>query len=315
MKYPKNYNCTQNELYAVCAQGWEVCNQNIAAFTAFKPKYNAAFVQERKDEIGAVMRLADNFKRSAAQELLRLTLSNEANKCLVLWRMLKSYIEEAWPGVEQSAMLKSAGISAYREAYKYRWEACMHLVTSAEIFAREQEAVLSAGNNMPENFISAISEQQAAYKKAYDAFLDSLNKGSMLTRDKVDANNKLYKELNSMFSDARILFKGQETLLKQFSFKTMLNQISGPGTAGIKGFIAGLPEPVDMQPGLEMKLLESGKEAMLESDGAYRFSQIAAGAYTLQLKADGYQTLSIPVNVNTGSFTLLNLVMEPEARV
>jgi len=293
----------------VCARGWESCSQQIDRFTAFKPRYTAAYVAERLSEIEQAARRPDRDKRSSQQELLRLALKAEALKSLSLWRKLQSHIEEAWSETEWASRLKAAGQGYYRDAGKMKWEACQSLMVSADSFVREHTAELQANQNMGAEFLEAVNAGLQAYQNAYKAFLESQRFREEGTGVKREANNKLYADLNVMFSDARQIFKDDAVKLKQFVFMTLLNQVSGPGTAGLKGFIAGLPEPVDVHPGLELKLLESGKTAQIGEDGAYRFSQVAAGNYTLLVKADGFQTQSLLVVVNTGSFTLLNVSM------
>ena len=311
----KNYNCTQAELYAVCALGWESFGQNIEKFSSMKPKYTDAFLAERKAELEQVMLMHNHFQRSSVHESMRIELKQMAEKGLGMWKVLQSHIREAFPGENRKAKMRGAGQDFFDAAYAFKWEACQNLLLSGNTFIREHSVDLLAKNNMDPAFPEAFAAQLQAFNTLYLKYLDTVKQGELNTRSKTEANNKLYNELRSMFADARILFKGNDAMLKLFSFSAMLNQISGPGTAGLKGFIAGLPEPVDVHPGLELKLLESGKTAQIGEDGAYRFSQVAAGNYTLQVKADGFQTLSLPVTVNTGSFTLLNVAMEPEARV
>ncbi len=310
MKSIKAYNCTQSELYAMCASGWESCNENLAAFASLKPKYTSEFIEARKAEIAEVTRIPDRYKRVARQEMLRMNLKTEAGKCLKVWKKLRSHIQEAWPGDESSPMLKSAGMAIYREAYKLKWEAVHNLIVSVDTFIKENTEKLQAGNNMSASFAAEVSALSDAFASAYFAFLDSLKLKEQTTARKISANNKLYRELNAMFSDARLLFDSEDKLLKQFNFKALLIQISGPGTAGINGSISLGGLNPDELPDIELELMENKEKADIEDDGSFRFSQMAAGPYTLKLTADGYAEQIIPVVVQTGVYTKLKLELK-----
>ena len=311
----KNFKCTQQELYAVCALGWESFSQNLEQFSTLKPKYTQAYLEAQKANLDAVMRMHNHYQRAAFQESLRIDLKQSAEKGHAMWRLLQSHIKEAFPGEHQKTRIKASGQAFYTEAIKFKWEACQNLFITGETFIREHSAELMTNENMDPKFPEAYSEQLRAFNTLYIRYLDSVKQGELKTRDKTEANNQLYRTLLSMFTDARILFKGNDAMLKQFNFTAMLNQVSGPGSSGIKGYLSNGNLLVAELPGLSLTLLETGKKAQVNEDDAFRFAQIAAGNYTVLVEADGYVSQSIPVTVNTGSFTLLNIVMEPEERV
>jgi hypothetical protein len=308
----KNFNCTQQELYSVCALGWESCSQHLEKFTSLKPKYSPAFIQARRDEIEAIRKMPDRYRRAASQELLRLELKKQAGSCLDAWRNLQSHIREAWTTVEQqNSCMKSAGLAYYRDAYKMKWEACQSLMISAVEFIRENSAQLLANENMNAGFPDIFSALAKGFNDSYAKYFDSVKKAELDTEAKRKANVKLRKDLMSMFADAKMIFKNEPAMLKMFTFESVLLQVSGPGTAGIKGLISNGAVPVGSIPGLELILAETGEEAAIDEDGTYRFSQMAAGTYTLKVTAPGYKEQSIPnVVVNTGTYTVLNLELE-----
>jgi len=76
----KKFKCTQIELYAVCTQGWNYCQENLPAFAAIKSKYTPEFVAERLAEVDSVSRMLNSRHRSAAQGILRMALKKEAGE-------------------------------------------------------------------------------------------------------------------------------------------------------------------------------------------------------------------------------------------
>jgi hypothetical protein len=116
-----------------------------------------------------------------------------------------------------------------------------------------------------------------------------------------------------MFADARIIFKHDEIILKQFMFDAQLNLVSGQSGAGIKGMINNGQIPVHLIKDLTLTLPEHGEEAYINEDGTYRFSQLAAGTYSILVKAAGYKEQLISnIIVNTGAFSIFNITLVPE---
>lgn len=312
MKTIKMFPCTQIELYTVCTQAWTYCKNNLALFTAIKPKYTEAYVAERVAEIENISRRPNQRQRLATITLMRLAMKEESDKCLLAWKRLRRHILEAWPEAEAAVYLKTAGEESYREAYNMRWEACLDLIKSADSFIKTHQETLKANNNMAEQFAAEVEALVLSYSKAYRTYLDSLGDAGIETGKKQDACNKLYKDLMAMFEDAKLIFRGDRRALRQFNFTALLSQISGTGMAGIKGVVSSGREDVAEIPGLELKLEETGIIADIEDDGSYRFSPIAAGKYTLVAKADGYITQRHEVNVNVGSFSMWNVELVKE---
>jgi len=303
------FNCTQQELYAVCTLGWESCSQHLAKFSSFKPKYTAAFIEAKKAEISETTNMHDSYQRASVTELMRLSLKEQANLCVKAWRKLQLHIQEAWPAEQHKIRLKSAGQAYYSAAYNYSWEACQGLMNSASTFIKANAEVLTAGDNMAPAFVEEFDALYKSFSQAYQQYLDGGKKAGIKTDEKLNANNHLHKELMSMFRDAKAIFSGQAAMEKLFTFEQVLLQVSGPGVAGIKGTVSSSKPFIEVIPGLEVSIVETGAKAALDENGKFQFSQLGAGTYTLWIKALGHQDQRLTVNVNTGTYTTQNILL------
>lgn len=313
MSIAKNYPCTQPELYAACTAGWSSCNQYLTKFTDLKPKYTPEYVAARLAEITAVSRIPDRYVRSSRQEQDRVNLVGQVQKCLDKWRLLRHAIEEFWPAQEQDLALKSAGLPYFTESTSQRWESCSSLLGNAEAFISANLDKVSSVEVLGPKYAEDFSADVKVFRDLLGKFIDRQNHAGKDTEDKIKADNKLYADLRSMFKDARILFRNEEALLKLFQFDLLVNRISGVGTAGIKGMVSNGQLPAAEIEGLKLTLAETGEEAQVDEDGAYRFGRVPVGTYTLQVSAPGYKSQVIPsVVVKPGTYSTLNIKLEPD---
>ncbi|MES2619257.1 MAG: carboxypeptidase-like regulatory domain-containing protein, partial [Bacteroidota bacterium] len=119
-------------------------------------------------------------------------------------------------------------------------------------------------------------------------------------------------DLVKMFADAKVIFRGDAVKTKKFSFSSLLDVMSGKSGAGIKGLISNGQMPVSQIESLVISLQENGDEAYIDDAGNYRFTQLAAGTYSLLVEAEGYETQVIPaVVVNSGAFSIKNITLKP----
>lgn len=305
------YNCTQQELYAVCTHAWNICSQHIEKFKALKARYSQEFIQARLAEIEAAKAIADRGRRSAAQDELRTALKKQVGLSLEAWKTLKGHIQDAWPAEEVEAKLKAAGQEFYVPAIQGKWEATMALMDSGSLFVAANAARMQENQNMPETFAAGFQSIRDAFKAAYEAFLMNGKDKAVLINQKREANNNIYIELMRMFRDGQLAFRGDEAMQAQFVFEAMLIHVSGQGVAGIRGLVSvggKRKEPVE---GLTLSIVETGETTEPDDDGRYAFSQLAAGTYTLKVTAPGYtEQLISNIVVSTGTYKIQNVEMK-----
>ena len=137
-----SYNCSQAALYQVGRNVYQSLTDNLAAFTAFKGKYLAAYVTAGLAEITAAEALLDFQARSAQAEVNYINLVNQLGVCTDLWQNLKRYIVDAYVVAEQKPRLEEAGSLNYDKATRKDWDAAKALLLAAKNFITAHTAAL-----------------------------------------------------------------------------------------------------------------------------------------------------------------------------
>ncbi|MEZ4805382.1 MAG: carboxypeptidase-like regulatory domain-containing protein [Bacteroidia bacterium] len=308
----KKFNCTQKELFAVCMLGWETCNQQIEKFTAFKSKYSSEFISERQNEIKTVMAMPGRGRRSAKQALLRLDVRRTNDKCTLAWRKLRSYIEEVWVDEDLKAYLQDAGSDFEEDARRYKFDSTQLLMTTAELMLLENKDEILSNKNMTEEFIKEFQALKEEFVSKYNTYLETNKLSHYNTNYVMEAMNKLYVDLMSMFSDAKLALFDEPELLKLFVFDFLLSTVSSSGWAGIKGSISSSDSRTINFDDVLVSLKETGEIADIEEDGRYQFSQLSSGIYTIEVNAEDYESQVLEgVEVKVGSYNIENIVLVP----
>jgi hypothetical protein len=308
----RNYACTQRELYAVCASGWENCQRNLEKFSAFRPIYNPELIERRMNEIEAVSMMPHKNLRAAEQGFARIALKNKLSECHTIWKKLRMTVPEIWPEDQHEMHYKSMGDDFFPESRKMKWEACTGLMDSAVEYVQKHAAILQSNPLLGPAFVDELRTLAGDLKSLLKAYLRSMKEYGKGGEEKEKASNLLFKDLKYMFADARLIFTHDPVMLKDFSFDIQQDLVSGSSGSGIKGTISAGKVPLNKIADLYLVLLENGDEAYVSEEGNYRFSQLASGKYTMEVRATGYRDQVIPgILVNTGSFTTQHIVLEP----
>jgi hypothetical protein len=308
----RNYHCTQRELYAVCASGWKNCMQNLERFSAFRPIYTPELIETRLNEIATVRSMAHKSSRAADQGFARIELKNKLSECLTVWKKLRMTIPEIWPAEQHKMHYQAMGEEFLAGSRKMKWEACTGLMDTLVSYVQQHADILQSNPLLGPEFLNEVRTLASDLNILLDKYLLSMKESGKGAEAKENASNLLFKNLKYMFADAHLIFKNEPEMLRDFSFDAQLDLVSGSSGSGIKGTISAGKVPVNTIPELLLVLSENGDEAYITDDGNYRFSQLAAGSYTIQVSAQGYKDQVIKdINVNTGSFTMQHIKLEP----
>jgi hypothetical protein len=309
----KNFKCSQQELFAICLHAWESCNQNIAPFTALRPKYTSNYVAERKAEVQREASMPDSTQRRAISESMRTELKKTLKNALKTWRHLKRIISTSWPKDEVNVYLNEAGKPLYEEAYHLKWEAAYSLMNNANDFISKHALKLQEGENMSAAFMEDFKLAHSSYVSEYMAYLDAVRQARLGTDLLIDAQNKLYGDLMDMFGDAKTLFENKTAMYQQFVFDDVLKLVSGSNMAGLKGKVSNGAIPAAEIQDIILHIKELGESTDCDEEGRFIFSPLAAGIYTLEVEAPGYKSQSIPnIEVKTSKVSTVNVVLEHE---
>lgn len=307
-----NYNCAQAELYTICRLAWGLCIDYLTEFSALKQRYTVQYVQDRLSSVELASQRADFQARSEKGETARIALLEHKEQCLKLFGFLKRYISSAYPSGLHKPKLEAAGINYYADAQNNNWEQLQAMLGSAVNFVQANEAELLADDNMAVGFAANLAQVSRDYNNLYDTFLTESRKVEIKTADKIGLNNSIYMDLQELLEDGKAIFFDNDTMYKQFTFSYLLQLTSGVATAGVKGYIT---DAVTRRPivGAEVLLVEKDKVAITEGDGRYEMLQVAAGKYTILVKAFGYVSYVKEEHVvKIGTVSMLSVALERE---
>ncbi len=303
------YPCAQSELYPACNLGWTSCEQHVADFAAFSPRYDAALIALMRTAISAAEDLPDDQARNANTEILRLQLAAKSKLCTDKWQRIKRYTAKAFSEAEQKPKLEEAGSKNYTAASNNNWDKVRALNNSGLAYLTNNQVALELDNNMPTTFIADYTTEKDAFEALHQDFLDSEETSKQGTQGKVEANNRIYNDLIEMCLDGQEIFKGNEAVKAQFVFKDILRLVSGAKAAGIKGLITSASDGVGV-PDAQIQLISGIKIAKSDASGRYELKPIASGTYSIEVSAAGYVTQLIEdVVIRVGQVSTLDIIL------
>jgi len=295
------YKCTQQELYEILELAWDNCTANLAAFTAYKSKYVAAFVTTNEAAITAASDLPDEEVRNSEHEVLRTDLIPLNEICLNNYILLEGYIVDAFPDAQHNAKFEAAGKTHYAKAFNENWEETVALNNSMRDFITANVAALTAGGNMPAGFQATVNSGRTNFKNKYDLFKSARETG-VGTEAKISANNTIYTNGIEMMEDGKRIFRNDFEKIKLFEFNSIKTIISPPGAASLQVaiLIEGSNEP---KAGANVKIQAEGGVAttvVTGADGISQFNGIDADRYVVTVSGSGITTKVVTKDVNTG---------------
>ena len=295
------YRCTQLELYSTLKTIWDNYDDHQAQLVTYKSKYDAPMSVTRKSEIATAKALPDEEARNAESQNLRIDVTTLGQKCTRNWQLLKGYIVEAYPGTNQKVQLDAAGATYYEPASHSNWEFLAGMNSSANNFIVANGAALLADGFMPAGFKAQYQADSDAFDTKYDEFKHA-QQSSEGTDEKIKANNKIYDDSMKMCADATMLFVTDDSIVKKFTFTTVLQIVSPPGSASLKLRFIDIATNLPIA-GVTVKILREGdtaKAGVTDANGELQFDAINPGSYFCAAAFTGYQPMEFNKDVNTG---------------
>lgn len=304
------YNCKMSELYSIARMGWANCAALLPDFTAMSAQYNNALVVARRLEIDSAESLPDFQARTAAQELLRISLVGQLPAILQNFQLLKRYISYAFPANQFVVQIDAAGQGYYQEASAENWDSAIAMCVSADNYMTANSVALLANNNMPVAFQAAFSALMTTFQNTYIDFETERLQTLVDTETKVAANNQLYTNLIAMFRDAQYIAAFTPAQKQAFIFAKNLQLVSGAGLGGFGGTVTDGATLGAGIAGAMVDILTLGITAITQGDGTYTFPSVPAGTYTVEISAVGYQTQQTSVTI-TGAYSTIDFQLQP----
>lgn len=314
-----SYNCAQADLYMACRNGWWMCQKNLAAFAAVKPKYTEGYVQENLDAIDITDLLPDVNARYEQYDLVRLSLIKCNEDIQYQFMILLSYIDDAFSSAERDIMYRSCGNPFLTKAKKDSWPNVAALLSAAVPFLEKYKDTLettvknpTVKNNMPADFVGRFKALAMIFNGLYKEFkvcdVSSVDK----TSEKVEANNMIYKDLLTMFEDAKRIFNNNAELKNEFTFVNVLTKARGTKMSGIIGKVINAELKASLAQ-VQISIRGTEKIASSDKEGRYEIAPLTANKYTVIAEADGYEpSITEGVEIKTGSMSRVNFELVPK---
>ncbi len=293
------YHCTQPELYEVCRTGWENCRSELSKFSAFKARYNNAFIDARLLAVDAAEALPDEHVRNSHLKVALLAVKETAAGCLIQWQALKMYIHTAYGGELEKAKLDAAGMPYYADAAAGNSDAVKALMNDGLAFINENEVRLKFEKNMPASFPATFTTLKNLFATALKSFTKIEEDIRIQTAAKVAANNGIHEQVMEMFLDGQFIFRSEPAKKSKYVFDDVL-EIFAHHLADIKGTISTGVAHLPLA-GAVVSIPELAESVVTDEEGRYDFGVIPHGNYTISIVKDGFAPQSLQVEVPTGT--------------
>ena len=307
------YNCSVDSLYLALQYGWDLTEQHLTALAAYKSKYTPAFVKTHRDALRSTEDMPDQQARIAPTQAQRVDLVAKKDEVLTFFQFLVGYIEDAYQKDKVKIMTQSAGQAKYAKAQNNNWPSVKALLSSAVTFIENNQADLTADDNMPLDFLTRFKQVRTDFDALYSLWNTDDSDTYSLTDAKVNANNALYLTFMGVVSDAQKVFRHDAALAQKFTFSALMGQIRGTTAAGVSGKVLNA-NTNDVLTNATISILSLNKSVQTDIEGHFELSPIAAGFYNLKIEAPGYESFVIEnFEIKIGTIRRLNIEMQAVA--
>ena len=304
-----NYSCAQADLYNAGRILWRLYATKLSSFSDFSPMYTDALAAQRLADIEAADMMPDKVTREATAGNVLLTLEESKKDFLYQYGLLQSYISRIYEGSKRDLMLASSGEGYLSKAKAGNWNNMSSLISSVVLFMNENQAEMVAANVMPLTFSDKIKASAKMLSDKYaewDVAKRAVTEGGDA---KIKANNALFDNIKMVCQDAKKIFANDINTAKMFVWATILDKTHGTRNAGVSGKITN-GDAKSVLVGASIRILNTDKVVMTDSDGRFEISPLSMGSYTAIIEKEGYETLTIVFEIKTGVTTRLNGVLK-----
>lgn len=310
-----NYKCSQDELYEACELIAASLQEELTAFTDLKPKYTAGFVTDFTQAIKDAEGLPDEDQRTSEREVMRINLLGRLNVCLNRMNALRLYIRDAYADAAiQKVRMEEAGFGEYEAASNANWEKLDRMMKKAITFINAHESALLANDNMPVTFTATFSDAMNGLDEEITDYLNARENTKQGTLDKIAANNEIYRRAMDICEDGAYIFAANEAKRDQFVFARVLEIVTPPGAAGMKGSVKN-GVTFEFVSGATVSMMIQGqasKVATTNAEGRYDFGNLPVGNYAGKVEASGYIVLEFEVSIQTGVTSYKHFTIMPQ---
>ena len=167
-------------------------------------------------------------------------------------------------------------------------------------FIAANTAALTIGG-MPVGFAATVTTDTGAFATKYNTMKTSQETG-VGTGSKITSNNAIYDDMISMFKDAKRIFATDAEKQALFTFATLKDMVSPPGSASLKVTVQKPDNSVVGNVAVTIQS-ETGTPNTVNTDatGVAQFDSIDPDRYTVTFNVATFQPVNVPKDVDTGT--------------
>jgi hypothetical protein len=305
------YSCGQDQLYGGADLVIKSLTEELLSFTAFKGKYTNVYVTDLTGLLNTAKNLPALEQRLAEQEVARINLLTKLTLCLDVLNALRLYIRDAYPNAEiRDVRLKEAGFDDYTAASNANWEKLSSIMLKGKTFIVGHEAELLANDNMPVGFKASFDALEVTLQPEIVEMLNLRENNKQGTSAKIMANNALHLKIMEVCEDGAYIFRNDAAKRVQFIWTSVLELITPPGAAGLRGEVRASGTNVVIENVMVVLLPDGLPEITVYTDaqGKYEFKNLPATTYLLKADKQGYTTyVEENVIITTGVVSTKNI--------
>ncbi len=297
--------------YQALAKIFGLLEENLPAFSSFKPLYTAAYVSTLKARLIAAKALPGGSGGISKRAVERVKLQSANDLVRLLWQSLKQYVIACYPESERESRLNEIGAAEYAMGYE-NWGATDQLSEKALPFVEANETALLANDNMPDTFKLEFKDAIKAFGTALTAFNTATNSKVLAKNKKIEENNSLYKTAVTIGKDAAIIFRGKSNaeLRRMFTYSYQLAVLRG-GFASLRGWLQ--TEDGTVLEGVKVSCdTEPTWTAVTDAKGYFKMLKLKEGTDRIfRFEKPGFETIELPVTLKAATAKTVKLVMVP----
>ena len=310
----RKYQCTQPQLYAICKIGWKSYEENQAAFELFNTNYTVLFGTNAVAAVAAAKALPDFQQRDEPSETAFILMGKKADKCIISWKTLRSYIKKAFDPDLFKPKIESAGYNYYEEATNENWEDLDSMLLAGQSFITNNTPALTTAG-MPAGFPASYNTLYGEFGDLYETFTDAGQDSKEGTDAKITANNDIHKTLTDMFADGQLIFAEDAGKRERFIFARVKAIVKLQlASAAATTYQGGVTSTLDDQPipNVACGLMELGTSVPTNAEGAFLMEDPERGIHTGIFVHPDYEELQVPgIEIKAGEATTINVQLTP----
>jgi hypothetical protein len=300
-----NYNCSENELYAITLIILQNLTNDRPDFFAKKAKYTAGFITALEGQRTAAIALPDEESRNGVHQSAKNLLPGLLVPIKDNFNDLKGYIRDGWAGEDPKPRYEAAGLNDYNSIGVNNWEAVLDLNEQMNDFINDavnNPILIDPGpGGAPATFPAKVTADANAFEAQYTLFM--LSRQTTTARNaKIQANNDLYDAIMDVCKDGKeMIYRTDSGGRKRYTWDTIKDMVSAPGAASLK--VTGKHADDTLVASANVEIKQTGQPAITVQlvNGTALASNVDPGDYAGKIIINGNVVATFNKTVNVGT--------------